>query len=99
MGKGGKEKSGKEARKAAKAEQNRAREKGRRQRKLLSQSEVQSFGRMLLLDGYELKEVARDGVRRRPGTLNIRGISKPTFHIFRPALDVPFARRIASSVP
>lgn len=99
MGKGGKEKSGKEARKAAKAEQNRAREKGRRQRKLLSQSEVQSFGRMLLLDGYELKEVARDGVRRRPGTLNIRSISKPTFHIFRPALDVPFARRIASSAP
>ena len=47
MGKGGKEKSGKEARKAAKAEQNRAREKGRRQRKLLDQKEVQSFGRLL----------------------------------------------------
>ena len=61
MGKSGKEKSGKEARKAAKAEQNRAREKGRRQRKLLDQKEVQSFGRILLLEGYELKEVGRDG--------------------------------------
>ena len=63
MGKSGKGggKSAKEERKAHKAELNRNREKGRRHRKLLDSKEVQSFGRALLLDGFDLKEVGRDG--------------------------------------
>ena len=63
MGKGSKHggKSAKEERRANKAEQNRSREKGRQQRRLLDDKEIKSFAQMLLLEGYELKEVERDG--------------------------------------
>ena len=62
MGKN-KEKGGaKEDRKAKKAELNREREKGRRRRQVnLDSGEVASFAKILLADGFELKEVGRDG--------------------------------------
>ena len=62
MGKSGKGGSAKEERKARKAELNREREKGRRRRQVnLDSKEVASFSKLLLSEGFELKEVSRDG--------------------------------------
>lgn len=56
---GGKRSSGKEDRKARKAESNRAREK--QHRKALDRSHLNSFAGMLRESGYLLREVERDG--------------------------------------
>ena len=65
MGKGSKQvgKGAKGERRAQKAESSRGREGGRRRHKALDQKEVQSFARFLRNQGFELNEVARDGVR------------------------------------
>ena len=56
--------SGKDERKARKAELSREREKGRRKRQVnLDSGELASFSKMLLSEGFELNEVDRDGVR------------------------------------
>ena len=65
MGKSGKGKdkpSGKDERKARKAEVNRVREKGKnKHRKEIDSASLASFTKMLLSEGYELTEVQRDG--------------------------------------
>ena len=54
---------GKEDRRAKKAELNREREKGRRRRHVVERNdkEIASFAKVLLSEGLELQEVARDG--------------------------------------
>ena len=61
MGKGNKP-SAKEERRKAKADANRSRERGRRRRAIeLDKTELASFSRILHSEGWELKEVGRDG--------------------------------------